>query len=138
MDCEFIENEFNYHQLRCQREKHDDDLRWLVSSWLSNLDPTDQVGNATESPQQDVLSTPLPLPILSDHHVSCTNHDNDVLKVLDNDNVIVDALTEEVVTDTVETGNHDGQNVDSESYVLPPRSTRVVPPRRYDLEYEAK
>lgn len=55
--------------------------------------------------------------------MSCTNHDNDVLDGTNNDNLIVDALTEEVVTDTVATGDHDSQNVDSASYVLPPRST---------------
>ena len=52
--------------------------------------------------------------------------------------MVVDPLNEEIVADTIETGNHDSQNVDSESYVLPPCSTRGVPPRRYDPEYEAK
>ena len=105
---------------------------------MSNLDPKDQVDNATELPHQDVLSTPLPLPILFDHQVSHTNLDNTAPDATNNDNVIVDDLNEEGVTDTVETGNHDSQGADGESYMLPPRSTRGVPPRRYDPVYEAK
>ena len=48
------------------------------------------------------------------------------------DNGSVDTLTEEVATDTIETRGHDA------SYMLPPRSTRGVPPRRYNPEYEAQ
>ncbi|XP_057529771.1 uncharacterized protein LOC130808310 [Amaranthus tricolor] len=128
MDYEFIETEYYYPHLRRQGEKYhdDDDLSWLISLWLPNLDPKDQVDNATESPHQDVLSTPLPLPILSDHQVSHTVLDNVVSASTNSntnsDNVLVDTLTEEVATDTVETRGHDA------SYMLPPRSTRGVPP----------
>ena len=65
MDCEFVEHEYYYHQLRCQGEKKNDDLRWLVTPWLSNLDQNDQVDNATESPHQDIF-----LPLLY-HSQSC-------------------------------------------------------------------
>ena len=129
-------------------EKQNDDLKWLVTPLLSNLDPKDQVDDATEPPHQDILSTRLPLPILSGHQVSHanldsivpedTNNENVIIDTLNDENVVVDTLNEEIVADTIETGNHDSQNVDSESYVLPPHSTRGVPPRRYDPEYEAK
>ena len=151
MDCEFVEHEYYYHQLRCQGEKKNDDLRWLVTPWLSSLDQKDQVDNATESPHQDIFSTPLPPSILAGHQVSHanldsndsnapegTNNENVIVDTLNNENVAVDSVNEEIVADTIETGNHDDQDVESESYVLPPRSTRGVPPRRYDPEYESK
>ena len=96
MDCEFIEKEYYYHHLRRQGEKYhdDDDLSWLVSPWLSNLHPKDQVDNATESLHQDGLSTtPLPPPILSDHQVSHTALDQVVSASTNSDNVIVDIDT---------------------------------------------
>ena len=65
MDCEFIEHDFYYHYPRCQGEKEDDDLRWLISPVLSNLDPKEHVGNATEPPHQAAQF--LSLPVLSDH-----------------------------------------------------------------------
>ena len=67
-----------------------------------------------------------------------TNNENVIVETLNNENVAVDSINEEIVADTIETGNHVVQDVESESYVLPPRSTRGVPPRRYDPEYEAK
>ena len=70
--------------------------------------------------------------------MSHTNLDNIVSEGTNNGNVIVDTLNEEVVTDIIEIGNHDSQNVESAPYILPPRSTRGVPPRRYDTKYEAK
>ena len=119
MDCEFIEHEFYYYHLRRQGENyHDDDsLSWLVSPWLPNLDPKEQVDNttespdnATESPHQDILSTPPPPPVLSDHqvsHIALDNHtspDNDISASTNRDNVIVDTMSEDIDTDIVEKG----------------------------------
>ena len=105
------------------REKQDDDLRWLTSPWLSNLDPTEKVGNTTESSHQVVQSTPLP--VLSDH----LSH----LEGIVDDNIIVDTLTEEVVAEDIDTGDHECQGGDKASYVLPPRT-----PLRYDPDYDAR
>ena len=89
MDCEFIEKEFYCHHLRCKGEKQDDDLRWLTSPWFSNLDLTEQVGNATEPPHQAVQSTPLL--VLSELQVS--NLEGELEAV---DTSVVDSLTEDV------------------------------------------
>ena len=68
-------------------EKQDDDLRWL-----SNLDPTEQVGNTAEPPYQEVQSTPLP--VLSEHQVSNLEGELETI-----DTRVVNSLTEDVFTE---------------------------------------
>ena len=127
MDCEFFESEFYCNRLRCQREKQDDDLRWLTGSWMSNLDQNEQVGGATERTYLVVQS--IPQTILSEDQVS--NLANEHESLVTN---IVDVPNDEIVeAEKEETGENHCQN-----YVLPPRTTRGVPPKRYDLDFESR
>ena len=111
-----------------------DDLRWLVGSVpMFESDPKEQVGTATESSPQVVQPhSSSPLPVLSDHQVSS----------LDNSTDVVDDVPMIEIADTghsIETVSQDDTPVSGETpYVLPPRTTRGVPPRRYDPDYEAK
>ena len=135
MDCDFIETEFYYNHLRCQGEKESDDFRWVTSPRMSDPDPKQQVGNATELSLQAAQPTPLvPPPDLSDHQVS---------QVVDEGNTL-DTNPIEITTDHehVVTGKDretsDLNHQSSKRYILPPQSTRGIPPKRYDPDYETK
>lgn len=86
MDCEFLENEYYYHP-RCQGERVNvDDLGWLISPVLSDLDPKEPSGTAAEAPLQVVRSSPdLPAPpVLSDHQeVSTLDNNVDIVDTVD-------------------------------------------------------
>ncbi|XP_057529974.1 uncharacterized protein LOC130808527 [Amaranthus tricolor] len=108
MDCEFIEHDFYYHYPRCQGEKEDDDLRWLISPVLSNLDPKEHVRHLENESELEIVNN------------------NNVDSLAENENEIA------------ETNNHEWQDSERASYTLPPRTTQEVPPKRYDPDYEAQ
>ena len=124
MDCDFSESEYYYTHPRCQGEMQSDDLRWLASPWMLNPDPQEQLGNATElSPQ---VVHPIPHPVMSEHQVS---------SLLEQD-AISNADIVDITSETMETGKE--QTGEPQGYTLAPRSTRGIPPKRYDPDYEAK
>ena len=98
-------------------EKEDDDLGWLISPVLSNLDPKEQVGDATKPPHQAV-QFPF-LPVLSDHQVRHLENESE-LEIVDNNNV--DSLVENE-NEIVGTNNHEWQGNEKASYTLSPRTT---------------
>ena len=57
------------------------------------------------------------------------------LEIVNNNNV--DSLAENE-NEIAETNNHEWQDSERASYTLPPRTTRGVPPKRYDPDYEAQ
>ena len=99
---------------------------------MSNLDPIESVGNVVKPPHQAVQSTPLL--VLFEHRVS--NLEGELETV---DTSVVDSLTEVLFAkESMEADNHECQVIEKTSYVLPPRTTRGIPPKRYDPDYDAR
>ena len=120
MDCDFIKTEFYYNYLRFQGEKESDYLRWATNPRISEPDPKEQVGNATESSLQTAQHTCLvPPPDLSDHQVSQVVDEGDTL---DTNPVEIEIAIEHVITgEERKTSDMDHQS--NKRYILPPRST---------------
>lgn len=133
LDCEFFEQSYYYTQLSPQGESLSDDLddlSWLTYPEVMNPDPTTQVSNTTDVAPEASVSPPSVSPIMSTP-VSSNEHPSDDLSS-------AEVNSENSGTDTIiETNIFPSDSVPNR-YQLPPRSTRGVPPRRYDPEYEAQ
>ena len=125
MDCDFFENSYFYPQLRPQGEIICDDLIWLIHPITIDLDPKEQVGYPTDIATEDiVLPSPQASPTLSD-----ASSEQEVI-----------SDPQEVLTEP-ESLNNACTNVSSVvelpcRYELPLKSTRGIPPRRYDPDFE--
>ena len=119
MDCDFFESSYFYPQHRPQGETICDDLSWLSYSVSDDLDPKEQAGNPTDAVTETiVIHSPHTIPVPSDASQG-VELGSEPQEVLTNDDV--PSATE-----------------NSCRYELPPRRTRGVPPKRYDLEYESQ
>ena len=94
---------------------------------MSNLDQNEQVSGATKLTYPVVKS--IPQTILSEHQVSNLVNEHESL-----DTNIVDVPTDE----TVETEKEETCEIHCQDYVLQPRTTRGVPPKRYDPDYKSR
>ena len=118
MDCDFFEQSYYYTQPSPQGETVNDDLSWLIYPVMIDQDPKEQVGETTDIVSEAIVSPLQFIPVPSDEHP-----------------------TEQEVTPEpiIDTSNDDAPSVDIPSrYELPPRSTRGVPPKRYDPEFESQ
>ena len=137
MDCDFFEQSYYYTQLGPQGEMSDADLSQLIYPIVNDMpvnnmpvmidkpDSKEQVGETTDDVTEDIVS-PLQIP------VTLVEHPNP------NEEVVV---PEEVISEAVVIMDNSNSAMDvtsSERYKLPPRSTRGVPPRRYDPDLEAQ
>uniref|UniRef100_A0A803MX05 Retroviral polymerase SH3-like domain-containing protein n=1 Tax=Chenopodium quinoa TaxID=63459 RepID=A0A803MX05_CHEQI len=126
LDCEFFKQTYYYTQLGPQGENLSDDLSWLTYPKMVDPDPTTQVGNTTDATPEAVV----PLPLQSPPDPPNEHPSDDI------------PSSEEVPSESspVSYNMPEINPVSNESeqnrYELPPRSTRGVPPRRYDPEYE--
>ena len=92
---------------------------------IDEPDPKEQVGEATNDVTKDIVS---PLQVL----VTLVEHPNTNKEVV---------VPKEVIYELVVIMDNPNSAVDatiSNRYKLPPRSTRGVPPRRYDPDFEAQ
>uniref|UniRef100_A0A803MV56 Copia protein n=1 Tax=Chenopodium quinoa TaxID=63459 RepID=A0A803MV56_CHEQI len=155
MDCDFVEHEYFYHHLRSQGESVDDDLSWLTYSRVGtnpteqenitdvtaetteNIIQFDQIGTTTndpmslsENPLSDQVCTPTPdfFHDIEPTDLSLENAPIEQPETLD--------TPEQPEEGNVESGfEHEDR---PRRYVFPSRSTRGIPPKRYDPEFEAQ
>lgn len=120
MDCDFFKDSYYITQPRSQGESmNSEDLSWLIHPLTNGRDPKEQVAITTDV----VTETDAPP---SPHSSPVPEH-----------------LAENEVTPESPT-NDTNNNMPSEDanipkrYELPPRSTRGVPPKRYDPEFESQ
>ena len=128
MDCEFFEESYYFPQLSSQGENRVENLNWLT--YPGRIDPKEQVGNTTDTGSESIVPS-------SDFQSTSVPEHLDSPKVIDDTprNKITDDVTLESINDEPNVE----QSIElSNRYILPPRSTRGIPPRRYDLEYESK
>jgi hypothetical protein len=122
MDCDFFEQTYYYTQPRSQGEiSHtSEDLSWLIYPLAtSGRDPQEQV-SVTADPVPETVVSPPPLSTHVPEHPE-----------------------QEVISDILADDNDNMDNVvpsddGPRRYELPKRSTRGVPPRRYDPEFESQ
>uniref|UniRef100_A0A803LQS3 Reverse transcriptase Ty1/copia-type domain-containing protein n=1 Tax=Chenopodium quinoa TaxID=63459 RepID=A0A803LQS3_CHEQI len=119
LDCEFFEQTYYYTPLSPQGENLSDDLSWLTYPEMVDPDPTTQVGNTTDATPA-VVSLPLRSPPNPPNEHPSEEVPSESSPVSYN------------MPEINPVSNESEQN----RYELPPRSTRGVPPRRYDPEYE--
>uniref|UniRef100_A0A803L1R9 Gag protein n=1 Tax=Chenopodium quinoa TaxID=63459 RepID=A0A803L1R9_CHEQI len=100
-----------------------DDLSWLIYPEMMDHDPPTQVGNTTDVDTETSVS-----PSLQSTPMTTTQHPESTSVEVNSE--IHEPCT--VPTDSVSIPSDNCLN----RYELPPRSTRDVPPKRYDLEYE--
>ena len=97
-----------------------DELSWLMHPIVIEYEPKEQVDNPTDVASKAAISPPPQImPVLSD---------------------VSREITEQKVTPEPECDDtNDISTVETPCrYELPPKSTRGIPPKRYDLEYEAQ
>ena len=124
MDCEFFEDTYYYTQPSPQGETISDDLSWLTHPTVIDLDPKEQVGTPTAVATEDmVLFSPRIARILSD-----ASRESPGTK----ENLEVHPKSNLEITNDIPPVDEPCR------YELSPRSTRGVPPKRYDPEYEAQ
>uniref|UniRef100_A0A803NB30 Reverse transcriptase Ty1/copia-type domain-containing protein n=1 Tax=Chenopodium quinoa TaxID=63459 RepID=A0A803NB30_CHEQI len=126
LDCEFFEQTYYYTQLGPQGENLSGDLSWLTYPKMVDPDPTTQVGNTTDATPEAVV--PLPLQSPPDPPNEHPSDDIPSSEEVPSESSPVSYNIPEINP----VSNESEQN----RYELPPRSTRGVPPRRYDPEYE--
>ena len=122
MDCDFFEQTYYYTRPGPQGEiSSNDDLSWLIHPILiDSPDPKEQVGESTDVVSENIISPFPSSPVPPVEHLELQEVNSDDLSVIENscDNIV---------------------NIDvSNRYELPPRSTRGIPPKRYDPEFEAQ
>ncbi|KAK1422393.1 hypothetical protein QVD17_25482 [Tagetes erecta] len=146
MNCNFLETEYFYNSQHSGlgENEYEDALSWLKSFPHTATESEESLNSATqESP--DLMSE------VSRSHSIETNLDNNletnpnnsehVATNLENPEIIIEQV-EQVDPDAVrqETPeeNDTTQEVTSIKYVLPPRTNRGIPPKRYSPEKEAQ
>ena len=125
MDCDFFEQSYYYPQPGPQGERVSDDLSWLIYPVVKDLNPKEQVGETIEVVTEDIVSPLLTTPVL-EHPIQ-------------QEEVIPQ---EEVILEPQENSDNNLDHVASvdvpNRYELHLRITTGIPPRRYDLEFEAQ
>ena len=122
MDYDFFEHSTYYTQPRSQGESVSADLSWLIYPLADSRAPNEQVGTTTdiatdivtESPPQ--TTTPVPEHPTEQEVTSSTTAP------------LIDISIDCIVPSSA---------VVPRKYNLPPRSTRGMPPKGYDPEYES-
>ena len=117
MDCDFFEHSYFFTQPRSQGESTSEDLSWLIYLLTNGRDPKEQIDDTTVT----VTETTVPLPTQSTA-------------------VPEYPAEQEVIPNSPDTDTNDVISSDDvpRRYELPPRSTRGIPPRRYDPEFESQ
>uniref|UniRef100_A0A803ND66 Reverse transcriptase Ty1/copia-type domain-containing protein n=1 Tax=Chenopodium quinoa TaxID=63459 RepID=A0A803ND66_CHEQI len=150
MDCDLVETKYFYHHLRSQGESSGDDLSWLTYPEIGT-DPKEQVDTTAETTdniiQFDQIGT-----ITNDHttlsedppsNKVCnpdSSHNTESTNLSSED----ESIEQNILSKTPERSESGNEDVESEqvsypeNYVLPPRSTRVIPPKRYNPDFEAQ
>ncbi|KAH6776912.1 hypothetical protein C2S51_008224 [Perilla frutescens var. frutescens] len=150
MNCDFLEGEYFYHHLRSQGESvgTSDSISWLTIDPLPNAEPesgpnlTKEVNSAAEK--------------RSDANIQSANHSHDqpsspllIFEVQNSvDDYSSDSSLETNENDRTGSGEETGSNsatnkevepqTEVRRYVLPPRSTRRIPPKRFSPEHEKR
>uniref|UniRef100_A0A803NBZ0 Uncharacterized protein n=1 Tax=Chenopodium quinoa TaxID=63459 RepID=A0A803NBZ0_CHEQI len=150
MDCDFVETEYFYHHLRSQGESSGDDLSWLTYPEIG-IDPKEQVDTTAETTdniiQFDQIGT-----ITNDHTTlsedppsnKVCNPDSSHNTESTNLSFEDESIKQNILSKTPESSESGNEDVESEqvscpeNYVLPPRSTRGIPPKRYNPDFEAQ
>uniref|UniRef100_A0A803KSV8 Reverse transcriptase Ty1/copia-type domain-containing protein n=1 Tax=Chenopodium quinoa TaxID=63459 RepID=A0A803KSV8_CHEQI len=130
LDCEFFEQTYYYTQLSPQGENLSDDLSWLTYPEMVDPDPTTQVGNTIDAASEAVDS--LPLQSTPDYPVEHPSDNNPSEEVPSEEVPFEQSPVSYNMPEINPVSNESEQN----RYEFPPRSTRGVPPRRYDPAYE--
>ena len=118
MDCDFFEQSYYYTQPRSQGESVSEDLSWLIHPLVDSRDPKEQVGNTADIASENTVSSSPHATPAPEHPVEQEVTPNPPFIDMSND-------------DTV-------PSIDvPRRYEFPPRSTRGVPLRRYDPEFES-
>ena len=127
MDCDLFESSYYYPQLSPQgKTVSGDDLSWLIYPTIINLDPiidhdpTEQVGNPTVVVTEDIVHLP-----------PQTTH---VLFEAFGEQSEQEVIHEPLIDIAIEVPSVESPR----RYELPPRSTRGIPPRRYDWNMKHK
>ena len=119
-DYEFLEQTYYYSQPGPQGKKVSDDLGWLIHPMVIDRDLKEKVGETIDVVTEDIVS-PLPTtPVLSNEHPISQ-------EVISQNQQVIDTNFPSIASNDVPS-----------RYELPPRSTRRIPPRRYDLEFETQ
>ena len=116
MDCDFFEHSYYFTQPRSQGESSSEDLSWLIYPLTNGRDPKEQVNDTTVTITETTVLPPT-------HSISVPEYP-----------------AEREVTPSFTDTNNDVISSDniSRRYDFPPRSTRGIPPRRYDPEFESQ
>ncbi|KAH6800641.1 hypothetical protein C2S52_001105 [Perilla frutescens var. hirtella] len=149
MNCDFLETEYFYHHLSRQGEKQggNDSLNWLsmpMSSSVPEAGPPDKVNSTAEIPSAAIQSTELdvnaktssPL-LMSEVTYHETRDPPYVLETDNNDRINNQDSENEEQTPTTDVAPT-VVAPETDRYMLPPRSTRGVPPERYSPEYTGR
>uniref|UniRef100_A0A803KTW4 GAG-pre-integrase domain-containing protein n=1 Tax=Chenopodium quinoa TaxID=63459 RepID=A0A803KTW4_CHEQI len=129
--------------LGSQGEGSVEDLSWLTYPELVDPDPKEQVGKATEI-TDNILQSSLQGALPDDSNTLTENPIRDENEVCTPDSCEPANIPFEGKSGMSSESTRDEENQEqqieenSEKYVLPPRSTRGVPPKRYDLDFEAQ
>ena len=120
MDCDFFEHSYYFSQSDPQGEKVVKDLSWLICPLRDDI--KEQVGNTIVTASDSIASpsqfTPSIIPNVPSNVPNVTSVDEGVIKITNDE-------------------PNDVASVEMSSmYELAPRSTRGVPPKRYDQEFE--
>ena len=137
MDCDFFEQSYSYTQPSPQGETVSDDLSWLIYPAMIEHDPKEQVGETIDVDFEVIVShlqfTPVPS---NEHPTEQEVTPEPFTHVPSNEHPTEQEVTPEPLIDI---SNDDVPSVDIPNrYELPPRSTRGVPPKRYDPEFESQ
>ncbi|KAH6807902.1 hypothetical protein C2S51_029010 [Perilla frutescens var. frutescens] len=150
MNCDFLESEYFYHHLSRQGEttresdSDSDSLSWLsmpMPSSVQSTGPTDEVSSTAEPTLETIQSTELETnaktsPPLLISEVSPTPETVETCSVLETDNDrINDQNMEEEDCHPVEELETIGE---TSRYILSPRSTRGVPPKRFSPDHTGR
>ena len=123
MDCDFFEHSPYYTQPQAQEEIMSEDLSWLTHPLADSQAPKEQVGTttdiATDIVTESSAQTTTPVP----------EHPAEQEVTPSPTAPSIDISTDHIVPSSV---------VVRRKYNLPPRSTRGMPPKRYDPEYESQ
>ena len=113
-----------------------EDLSWLICPL--RLDTKEQVGNTTVTTSDGIVS-----PFQFTPSIIPDTHSNDEPEINSEPNMIVPSTVSNVTSvdeSVIEMTNDEPNDVASvemsSMYELAPRSTRGVPPKRYDQEFE--
>ena len=118
MDCDFFEHSYIFTQPRFQGVSTSENLSWLIYPLANGRDPKEQVDVTTDTVTETIVPQP--------------THSTAIPEYPDEQEVIPNSPD----TDT----NNNVMSSDDVPwrYEFPPRSTRGIPPRRYDPEFESQ